>query len=172
MQPYFFPYIGYWQLIKAVDIFVIFDDVNYINKGYINRNSILIDGQPKRFTLELSGASQNKHINELLIGNNCEKLLKTISLAYRKAPRYAEIYPLLAKIILNKERNLAKYVGYSIQEIARQIGIGTKILYSSSIEKCPTLKGQDKILAIVKKLEGNHYLNAIGGRHLYEKDRF
>ena len=81
MQPYLFPYIGYWQLINAVDTFVIYDDVNYINKGYINRNSILVDGKAQQFTLELINASQNKLINEIEVGNNSKKLLKTIEMA-------------------------------------------------------------------------------------------
>ena len=74
MQPYIFPYIGYWQLINAVDVFVIFDDVSYIKKGYINRNSILLNGQGQRITLELIGASQNKLINEIEIRGNSKKI--------------------------------------------------------------------------------------------------
>ena len=80
MQPYLLPYIGYWQLINTVDRFIIFDDVNYINKGYINRNKILVEGKPYQFTLELVGASQNKLINEIQIGKNSNKILKTIEL--------------------------------------------------------------------------------------------
>ena len=75
MQPYLFSYIGYWQLINAVDTFVIFDDVNFIKKGYINRNSILANGKSQTFTLELIGASSNKLINEIEIGNNINKIL-------------------------------------------------------------------------------------------------
>ena len=78
MQPYFFPYIGYWQLINIVDTFVIFDDVNFIKKGYINRNSILVGGQSQRCTLELIKASQNKLIYEVEVGNNTNKIIKTI----------------------------------------------------------------------------------------------
>ena len=78
MQPYLFPYIGYWQLIHAVDTFVIFDDVNYIKKGYINRNNILVNGQKQTFTLELMSASQNKLINDIDIGNNIEKVMESI----------------------------------------------------------------------------------------------
>ena len=80
MQPYLFSYIGYWQLINAVDTFVIFDDVNFIKKGYINRNSILVGGKSQQITLELIGASQNKLINEIKVGNNSQKLLKTIEM--------------------------------------------------------------------------------------------
>ncbi len=113
MQPYLFPYIGYWQLIKAVDTFVIFDDVNYINKGYINRNSILISGKSQKFTLELVSASQNKLINEIEVGNNSKKLLKTIEMAYKKAPYFYDVFLMIEDILNNKEKNLAKLKGYS-----------------------------------------------------------
>ena len=62
MQPYFFPYIGYWQLIHAVDHFVIYDDVNYIKGGWINRNRILINGKPAYITVPLHKASAFKRI--------------------------------------------------------------------------------------------------------------
>ena len=75
MQPYFFPYIGYWQLMDVVDVYVVYDDVNYINRGWINRNKILINGQPEYFRLPLLGASQNKLINEINV-NHDAKLLK------------------------------------------------------------------------------------------------
>ena len=74
MQPYLFPYIGYWQLIDAVDIFIIYDDVNFIKRGYINRNNILQKQKSYLFTLELIGASQNKKINDIKIGGNSNKL--------------------------------------------------------------------------------------------------
>ena len=99
MQPYLFPYIGYWQLLNAVDTFVLYDDVNYINKGYINRNSILVDGKAQQFTLELINASQNKLINEIEIGNNSKKLLKTITQSYIKAPFFEDIITLIEEIL-------------------------------------------------------------------------
>ena len=81
MQPYFMPYIGYWQLIGAVDKYVIFDDVNYIKKGWINRNNILVNGNKKLFTISLHNASQNKLINEIAIADDFEKFDKTIKMA-------------------------------------------------------------------------------------------
>ena len=172
MQPYLFPYIGYWQLIHAVDTFVIFDDVNYIKKGYINRNNILVNGQKQTFTLELMSASQNKLINDIDIGNNIEKLLKTFEMAYKKAPYFEEIFPIIKKILLHDEKNVAKLIGYSLTKISNYLGLNTKIIYSSSIEKNNTLKAQEKIIDIVKRLQATDYINAIGGQELYEKARF
>ena len=172
MQPYLFPYIGYWQLIEAVDVFVIFDDVNYINKGYINRNNILVNGQKQTFTLELSGASQNKLINEIEIGGNRAKLLKTVEMAYKKAPFFDAFFPLVEKILMQDETNLAKFIGYSLAIISDYMGIKTQFVYSSDIEKDNTLKAQEKIIDIVKRIGATRYINAIGGQELYSKERF
>lgn len=91
MQPYFMPYIGYWQLIKEVDLYVIFDDVNYIKKGWINRNNILVHDKRHLFTISLQGASQNKLINEIAVSDDFIKFKKTISMAYSKAPYYKQV---------------------------------------------------------------------------------
>ena len=170
MQPYFFPYLGYWQLLNAVDIFVIFDDVNYINKGYIDRNTILADGKPSFIKLELLGASQNKMINEIDVGENRLKLLKTIDLAYKKSPCYRAFFPVVEKILSLEERNLARYLECSIRIISEYMNIGTKIISSSDI-KCSEL-GKNKIIPIVRALNGDAYINMMGGRNLYVEEDF
>ena len=172
MQPYLFPYIGYWQLINSIDTFVIFDDVNFIKKGYINRNSILINGKVQQLTLELIGASQNKLINDIEVGNNSKKLLKTIKMSYKKAPYFETVFQILEDILNQEEKNLAKYIGYSLEIISNYLNINTKFIYSSDIKKDNNLKAQDKILDICKKLEATNYINAIGGQELYDKEKF
>lgn len=172
MQPYLFPYIGYWQLINSIDTFVIYDDVNFINKSYINRNSILINGESQQITLELLSASQNKLINKIEIGNNTQKLLKTIDLSYKKAPFFNTVFPLLENILNQKEKNLAKFIGYSLKHISSYLEIDTKFLYSSDLNKDNSLKAQDKIIDICKNLNANKYINTIGGRELYNKETF
>lgn len=172
MQPYFFPYIGYWQLINVVDTFVIYDDVNYIKKGYINRNSILSGNDSQRITLEVIGASPNKLINEIQVGNNVKKLLKTLSQTYSKAPEYDRVFPLIEDILKSREKNLAKFVGGSIVKISNHLKINTKIIFSSDIEKNSNLKAQDKIIDICKELKSLNYINTIGGVNLYDEDRF
>lgn len=172
MQPYIFPYIGYWHLLEASDTFVIFDDVNYIKQGYINRNNMLANKKRQIFTLELIGASSNKLINEIKIGNNSKKILKIIKQNYIKAPYFEQIYPLLNNILLNEEPNLAKYIGYSIFRIVEYLGIKINILYSSDIEKDNELKAQEKVIHIAGKLGATNYVNAIGGKELYSKEDF
>lgn len=172
MQPYLFPYIGYWQLLNAVDTFVMFDDVNFIKKGYINRNVILSNGQSQQFTLELIGASQNKFINEIEVGNNSKKLLKTIEMSYKKAPYFHLVFPIIENILNQEERNLAKFIGYSLEKVSNYLEIKTELIYSSELEKDNNLKAQNKILDICKRLNASSYINAIGGQELYDKEKF
>ena len=99
MQPYFFPYIGYFQIINAVDKFILYDDVNYIKGGWINRNNILQNNEKKLITLKLAGSSPNKLINEIFVGNNSNKLLKTIKQSYSKAPYFEEVFSLINGVL-------------------------------------------------------------------------
>jgi hypothetical protein len=172
MQPYFMPYIGYWQLIAAVDTYVIYDDVNYIKKGWINRNNILVNNDKQMFTISLNGASQNKLINEITIADDFAKLRKTIHMAYHKAPYYNNVMTLLDDIFSYKSINLADFISNSIKIVCKYLDIQTKIIMSSDIEKDNSLKGQDKILEICKLLNADTYYNAIGGQELYDKSVF
>ena len=172
MQPYFFPYLGYWQLLSVADTFVIYDDVNFIKQGYINRNSILVGNEAQKITLEVIGASSNRLINEVQVGNNTKKLLKGIDQAYKKAPEYEKVFPLIQSVLENQEKNLAKFLGNLIQKISTYLDIDVKILYSSEIEKNSNLKAQDKVLDICQRLGASHYVNAIGGQELYSKEAF
>ncbi|ANU11033.1 hypothetical protein A1A1_07654 [Planococcus antarcticus DSM 14505] len=170
MQPYFFPYIGYWQLIKAVDTYVIYDDVNYKKKGWINKNNILVNGEEKAISLKMSKVSQNKRINEIEIDNDLiynKKLLKTIKETYCKAPYFKEVYILMEKVINQEELNLAKYLTNSIIEVCTYLDLHTHILLSSDLKKSENLKGQDKLIEICNMLSADQYVNAYGGLSLY-----
>lgn len=174
MQPYIFPYIGYFQLINCADKFVVLDDVNYINKGWINRNNILINGTAYLFTIPLSGASQNKLINQIEILNDNkwkEKLLKTIRAAYCKALYFEQVNDLVEKVINFNEVNLSKYLRNSIKEVCSFLGIETEIEDTSDVYKSKA-KGQERILDICKKDNVTQYINPMGGLELYDKKLF
>lgn len=175
MQPYLFPYLGYWQMIAAADTFVLFDDVNYIKRGWINRNNILLNNSVHLFTLPLVKASQNKLINEINItseSKEIKKILKLIETAYKKAPYYNDVFPIISSILLYPDANLVSLLMHQFVEIFSYLDIKTKIILSSSIPKDNTLKGQEKILAICHHLNTTQYINAIGGKELYDKQRF
>lgn len=175
MQPYFLPYIGYWQLLNAVDRYVVYDDVNFIKRGWINRNRILIEGKPAYFTLSILEASQNKRINEIKV-NQDKKLLyknmKTVELVYKKAPCFSEVFALLEKIMDSREEYLSRFIFDSIRMICDYLEIKTELLVSSALEKNNALKGEDKVLEICSLLGADEYYNAIGGRALYSCEHF
>lgn len=175
MQPYFLPYIGYWQLINAVDEYVICDDVNFIKGGWINRNRMLINNEPKLFNIQMIGASPNKLINQIEMSQDNywrEKLLTRIKHSYSKAPYYKEVYPIIQDIIMCNESNLSKYIEYSIRRICKYFNINTKIIISSSINKNNELKPQDAVIHMCKILGATEYYNAIGGQNLYSYKYF
>src|SRR5574344_34870 len=175
MKPYLFPYLGYWQLINIVDKYVIYDDVNFIKNGWINRNNILLNGQKHLITLPLDGASPFDKINEIKITSNAkqkEKLLKTIISAYKKAPYFEEVYSIVEKTIMYDTLYISQAIAFSIKEIAKYLTIDTEILTSSTINKQNELKAQDKVIDIAKSLGATQYINAIGGQNLYNKGDF
>ena len=174
MQPYLFPYIGYFQLINAADKFVILDDVNYINRGWITRNRILVNGREHLFSIPIKKASQNKLILECELSDEIwhGKLLKTIEMSYKKAPLFNEVFPLIANSINNKEKNLSLYIFYHLQRIFDYLKVETFIIPSSSGYETKQLRAQEKIIEICKKEQATHYINPIGGTELYDKSRF
>jgi hypothetical protein len=175
MQPYFFPYIGYWQLINAVDKYIIYDDVNFIKGGWINRNSILMNGKDKLINLQLHNASPNKLINEVeVLGNPIynKKLLKTLESCYKKAPYFPNTFIVIESVINQKEKNLAKYLEFAIKKVCDYLSIDTELIVSSTIRKNNELRSQDKVIEICKILGADEYINAIGGQKLYSYSDF
>lgn len=158
--------------MNAVDTFVIYDDVSYIKQGYINRNNILSVDKPQRITLELIGASSFKLINEIKVGTNSYKILKTIRHNYIKSPYYDSVLPLIETILSQEESNLAKYIGFSLHKISEYLQIDTELVYSSETEKGAGLKAEDRVIDICTRLKADTYINSIGGKKLYEKQRF
>jgi len=172
MQPYFLPYIGYFQLINAVDKYVIYDDVNYIKGGWINRNKLLLNGKDFMFNLILCGASPNKLINEITINENQTNFLRTIQSAYGKALYFNNVFALMERIFEFEDKNLGKFIGNSLIQIAGYLKFNTEFIYSSEINKDNSLKSQDKVIHLCKILGATEYINAIGGQELYSKEIF
>ncbi|MBS4096582.1 MAG: WbqC family protein [Sulfuricella sp.] len=175
MQPYFLPYIGYFQLIAAVDKFVVFDDVNFINRGWINRNRLLLNGAAHTFTVPLRGASQNKLICEIELLDQPDwrnKLLRTIHHAYGKAPCYAHVSGLLESVVNYSSTRLDEFLLYSIREVVAYLAMEVEIADTSRIYQNAHLKGQERILDICRQERADIYVNSIGGVDLYDRAAF
>ena len=175
MQPYFLPYIGYFQLMAAADVFVVLDDVAFINRGWVNRNRLLLDGEARLFTVPLIGASQNRRICELQIAAEPrwrERLLATVDHAYRRAPQYRPVRALLERVLMAGHAGLAELLLASLREVATLLALDTEIRPTSRAYGNDTLKGQDRILDICRREGATLYLNAPGGSTLYEAAAF
>ena len=174
MQPYFLPYIGYFQLIAAVDTFILYDNVKYTKKGWINRNRMYQRGKDAIFSLPLKSASDTLDIGqrELATDFSRDKLLNQFKGAYRSAPYFDQTFSLLEQIMQCENENLFGFIFQSIVMICKRLGIDTEIRVSSKIVIDHDLKGQERVLALCDSLGANVYINAIGGMTLYSKDVF
>ena len=176
MQPYLLPYIGYWQLINAVDKFVMYDNIQFSKKGWIHRNNILLNGEKKLFSLPLKNDSDSLNIVDRFISNDSDKkinkIIRQIESAYSNAPYFQEVFPLIKVIFQNKERNLFTYIYNSVFKICHYLQIETKIILSSTLKIDHSLKAQDKVIALSKALNATVYINPSGGTKLYEQHQF
>lgn len=174
MQPYFFPYIGYFQLIAAVDMFIMYDNIKYTKKGWINRNRMLLNGKDVVFSLPLKRDSDYLDVceRELATDFNPEKLLNQFKGAYRRAPYFPQTLPLLEQIVRHEDTNLFSFLHNSIVKTCEHLGISTEIRISSGIDIDHSLSNQDKVLALCDAVGADNYVNAIGGMELYSRETF
>jgi len=174
MQPYFLPYIGYWQLIKSVDLFVVYDNIQYTKKGWFNRNRYLLNGKDATFSVYLKKDSDLLNVNKRFLSSEfCrKKLIASFQNAYSGAPFKSEILPMVGKIINCPCDNLFDYIYNSIKEICQYLKIQTTIVTSSTINIDHSLKSEQKVIAICKELQADTYINSISGIKLYSKQKF
>jgi hypothetical protein len=176
MQPYLFPYIGYFQLINSVDTFVLYDNIQYSKKGWINRNRVLANGREEYFTVPLKKGSDYLHVvNRVLADNHTKqlnKILNKIEASYRKSPYFSEVFPVLKSAFLNHHINLFDYLHFALEKVLKHLQITTQIIVSSDININHELKSQDKVIAICKALNADCYINPIGGLDLYNINHF
>jgi hypothetical protein len=176
MQPYIFPYLAYYQLVASSRIFVFYDDVNFINRGWINRNAILVNGNKKRVTFPLVGASQNKLIKEVEIDTRqkeYKKFFKTLSHSYNKAPYFDRTLDIINYVFRPRKTAVSYVARESIEIITDKVGLETRFLSSSqAFENTKELGKADRLIKVSKELGADEYINAAGGREIYSKDYF
>lgn len=176
MQPYFMPYIGYFQLINAVDKFVIYDNIKYTKKGWINRNRILVNGKDQYISLPLKKDSDYLNIDERVLSdswvNERRKLLNKLKASYAKSPFYSSIIILLEDILNHPEKNLFNFIFNSVEKVCYYLDIETPLVKSSSLDIDNSLKSELKVIEICNCLKSSSYLNPIGGVDLYNKNEF
>jgi len=172
MQPYLFPYMGYFQLIAAVDTFVLYDDVQFMSPGWINRNRILVNAQAQMFTLPVKSAHLAQRINERVFASNFSfekaKFLRKIAHSYSRAPFYKTVLPLIERILACTDNNVARFIEHSVRTLCEYLHIETPILISSELAIDTGEGAQSRVIAIVKRVGGDVYINPYGGIDLYD----
>jgi hypothetical protein len=176
MQPYLFPYLGYFQLINAADIFVLGDDLQYTKESWINRNRILSGSEPKLISFPLRKDHFNARINERVFSPDFaqekERLLRVIANAYCKAPQRKQVMALLEEIFKSDEMNMAKFAESSLKSICEYLGIRTPMVTASSLGLERDIDKQDRVIATARMFESSICINPIGGVELYDPSYF
>jgi hypothetical protein len=175
MQPYVFPYIGYFQLIHAVDMFVFYNDVNFIKKGWINRNAILLDGRAHKFTIPCADVSQNRLICDTHVAfdeSEKKKFFATLEQAYKKAPYFNETFSLVRTVLSSSESTIDRLAISSIIAVCQELDIKTRLVVSSERYQNRELRREERLIDICTKENANEYVNPIGGAEIYSKEFF
>lgn len=176
MQPYFFPYIGYFQLMEAADEFVIYDNIQFSKKGWINRNRILVNGTDAYITLPLKKDSDFLDVKDRYLSDDWpqerKKMLNRLTESYRKAPFFNQVCPAIEEALLYENRNLFDFILHSLQVTRRYLGITTPLVVSSTITIDHGLKAEQKVMALCRARQADVYINPIGGVDLYSKPDF
>ena len=171
MQPYFLPYLGYFQMVNAVDRFVFYDDVNYIKGGWINRN-FLGDGL---FTIPLIKSSSFKKINEIEVNWSSReiiKLEKRIKQNYSKSPNFKAVFQIIESIFDERPNLISDLCSESIVKFSKYLNIDTKFTTSSKLKYKKLADKESTLIGLCKQLNASHYINPIGGIDLYSKKTF
>ncbi len=176
MQPYLFPYLGYFQLLNSVDLFVLYDDVQYMKGGWINRNRILEKNSPSYLTFPIKKDSTYLNINERSFSELSDmekrKVLRRIEAAYKDAPHFTETYGILTRFLDREYKNAAEDIRLSFQMIQEYLGLPVNFVFSSTLKDTIGLKGLERVLTICRSLNADVYINAPGGASLYSKEAF
>jgi hypothetical protein len=174
MQPYFLPYIGYFQLMQNCDVFVIYDDIKYTKRGWISRNRILADGKPRTVSLPLQRDSDFLDVRDRTVSPeyNATKTMRLFRQSYAKAPFWEPSERLLEAILGFQSRNLFGFVANSVSLIAASLELSTDIVVSSTLPVEAGLRGQERVMATCEALRATEYVNPIGGLDLYSEEAF
>ncbi len=170
------PYIGYFQLMNAADKFIIYDDIQFTKKGWINRNRILVNGKDAYISLPLKKDSDYLAVNERYLADSWaldrKKMLNRVRESYRKAPQFDAAFPVVESCILCKEENLFLFILNSLNQVKEYLEINTPLIISSALSAKDELKAEDKVIDLCKILGAHTYINPIGGLNIYQKEHF
>ncbi len=172
MQPYLFPYIGYFHLVHAADLFLIYDDVHYIKQGFVNRNNVLSTNGITRFSVPVPGGSSNRLISELEFSRDVTKILKTVEQCYSKAPYFESVFKIVQDTLTFEDRLIASVCQKSFNDILSYLEIDKTFKKTSELDYDRDLPAQERLIELCHTFGSDRYINTPGGRALYTKADF
>jgi hypothetical protein len=172
LQPYLFPYLCTFQLARQVDRFVCFDDVAFIKKGYIHRNSVLLNGEAHAFTAPVKNVSQNRTIVEHDYVGEWQPLLALLQRAYSKAPYFEPVFEFVQRVLLDADENVARKNAHSMAAVFEYLGLPFDFGFSSAHALPPELRASARVRAVCQAEGATTYINPTGGRDLYDAADF
>ena len=176
LQPYLFPYIGYFQLVRTVDAVVIYDDAQWMKGGWINRNRYLVEGSHRFFTLPVAQGAVAESINQRVfaadVDHHKQRIIRQMAYSYGKAPHFDAVLALVERCFACNETNVAKFLLNTLRESCSLLDIRTPLVLASEMEKKEGLRAEERVLDINRVMGSSHYINPIGGIGLYDRARF
>lgn len=176
MQPYFLPYIGYFQLMNAADEFVVYDNIKFTKKGWINRNRILVQHKDEFISLPLKKDSDYLNVCDRQLADDWEKyrlkIIRQLISSYKKSPFYKSVFPVIEDIFFFEDTNLFNFIYNAILKLNQYLNIKTPLIISSTIPLNTKLKGEEKVIEICKLKSASEYINSMGGVQLYKASNF
>lgn len=179
MQPYFFPYLGYLSLLKHTDEFILFDTVQFIRHGWIERNRMLKQGEGWLYIkAPIIKGSRDTVIKDVLINNKEDwktKLLAQLQPYKKIAPHYADVVTVLNDIFAQDYETIVEFNQASLERIGDYLGIDhdIKIFSKMNLEVEPAKAPDEWALNICKAL-GNvdEYWNPPGGQEFFDRKKY
>lgn len=174
MQPYFAPYLGYFRLFYAADLFVIYDCVQFPRRSFVHRNQLLNDAkQLDWLTLPLQKHPMDTSIRDLKFQENIHAEWQSRLNRFPSLMLLKDKYPELMHVLLQLESYTpVEYIVQCLQVLCHILDVKFNITYSSQLKLPQDLKGQDRILTIINHFQATEYINSPGGRALYDENEF
>jgi len=179
MQPYFFPYLGYFDLMNYADEWIVFDTAQYIRHGWVNRNRILHPQQGWQYvTVPLHKHSRETPIGAILSDPSPDWRSRIIGQLghYKKraGKRYEQTVSLVEQCLAFPDTRLSKLNVYALAEIARLLGIEWRHhVYSEMHLDTGTINHPgDWAFEISRALGATEYVNPPGGEALFDQRKF
>jgi hypothetical protein len=172
MQPYFVPYAGYFRLFAAADVFVVLDSVQFPRRGWVHRNRLPDRaGEARWLTIPIQKAPQDVLISDVRRAADADAQLRD---ALRRFPIFDDLGPghPMVDALLRPGEDLTGYLVALLGVTCSSLGLPFNVVRASSIDVEPGLDAQERILALAAAMGATHYVNASGGRALYDSDAF